>query len=139
MVHWNFGLAWVAFAVAVSLHVADEANHDFLSVYNPNALALRRRFHLPIPVFTRRVWLGGLFGGISLLLLLSPLAFMGARWLMIVAFPLSALVGIGNACLHIGGSVLYRRWLPGVLSSPILLIAGGWLLWCALEEAPALF
>lgn len=140
MLHWHFGVAWIAFALAVTLHVFDEANHDFLATYNPNALAIRRRLHLPFPpVFTVRAWLGGLVGGISILLLLSPLAFLGERWIMIVAFPLSVLVGIGNACLHILGSIHDRRWLPGVLSSPVLLIAGGWLLWNAVQEAPGLF
>ncbi len=51
--HWNFGLAWIAFALAVALHVADEARHDFLATYNPNAIAIRRRLHIPFPpVFT---------------------------------------------------------------------------------------
>ena len=129
MMHWNFGLAWIAFAIAVALHVADEARHDFLATYNPNALAIRRRLHIPFPpVFTFRAWLSGLIAGGCLLLLLSPFALHGAHWIRIVALPLAILVGIGNACLHIGGSLLYRRWMAGILSSPALLIAGTWLL-----------
>ena len=129
MMHWNFGLAWIAFAIAVALHVADEARHDFLATYNPTALAIRRRLHIPFPpVFTFRAWLSGLIAGVCLLLLLSPFALHGAHWIRIVALPLAILVGIGNACLHIGGSLLYRRWMAGILSSPALLIAGTWLL-----------
>jgi hypothetical protein len=129
MIHWNFGLAWIAFAIAVALHVADEARHDFLATYNPSALAIRRRLHIPFPpVFTFRAWLSGLIAGVCLLLLLSPFALHGAHWIRIVALPLAILVGIGNACLHIGGSLLYRRWMAGILSSPALLIAGTWLL-----------
>lgn len=128
MIHWNFGLAWMAFALAVALHVADEARHDFLSVYNPNARMLRRRFHIPVPVFTFRVWLTGLILGISLLLLLSPLAFRGAHWIRIAAVVLAVIVGLGNALLHIGASLRYRRRMAGVLSSPVLLAAGAWLL-----------
>jgi hypothetical protein len=131
MIHWNFGLAWIAFAFAfaVALHVADEARHDFLATYNPSALAIRRRLHIPFPpVFTFRAWLSGLIAGVCLLLLLSPFALHGAHWIRIVALPLAILVGIGNACLHIGGSLLYRRWMAGILSSPALLIAGTWLL-----------
>jgi hypothetical protein len=140
MIHWNFGLAWIAFAIAVALHVADEARHDFLATYNPSALAIRRRLHIPFPpVFTFRAWLSGLIAGVCLLLLLSPFALHGAHWIRIVALPLAILVGIGNACLHIGGSLLYRRWMAGILSSPALLIAGTWLLWSACQEAPALF
>lgn len=137
MVHWNFGLAWIAFALAVSLHVADEANHDFLSVYNPNARAIRARFHLPIPVFTLRSFIVSLSAAIASLFLLTPLALRGTHWVRIAALPLAILIGIGNGCLHIGGSILYRRWLPGVLSSPVLLLAGGWLLWSALVELPS--
>ena len=48
MLHWQFGVAWIAFALAVALHVSDEANHDFLATYNPNARAIRRHLHLPL-------------------------------------------------------------------------------------------
>lgn len=128
--HWNFGLAWVAFALAVAAHVADEARHDFLATYNPNALAIRRRLHVPFPpVFTYRVWLGGLLAGVAALLLLSPLAFYGAHWVRMAALPLAILAGVGNGLAHIGSSIYYRRRMAGVLSSPLLLLAGGWLLW----------
>ena len=140
MVHWNLGLAWIAFALAVALHVSDEVTHGFLSVYNPNARAIRQRLHLPFPpVFTLRSFLVSLSIAAALLFVLSPLAFHGAPGIRIAAVTLAILVGIGNACLHIGGSILYRRGMPGVLTSPLLLLAGGWLLWTALEEAPALF
>lgn len=140
MIHWNFGFAWIAFALVVALHVLDEATHDFLATYNPSALAIRRRLHIPFPpVFTFRVWLSGLILGVCLLLALSPVAFHGAHWIRIAALVLAILVGIGNALLHIGGSLLYRRWMAGILSSPALLIAGTWLLWSSWVEAPALF
>jgi len=132
---WNFGLAWVAFTLAVAVHVADEALHDFPATYNPKAMAIRRRLHLPFPpVFTFRAWLGGVIGGVGLLLLLSPFALHGAQWIRIVAVPLGVLVGIGNGLLHFGASIYYRRWMAGVLSSPLLLAAGGWLLWSAWAE-----
>jgi hypothetical protein len=138
--HWNFGLAWIAFAIAVALHVADEASHDFLATYNPNALAIRRRLHIPFPpVFTLRSFLALLSSGVCFLLLLSPFALHGAHWIRIVALPLGILVGIGNGCLHIGASLFYRRWMAGILTSPILLIAGSWLLWSACHGAHALF
>ena len=128
----NFGLAWVAFAVAVAVHVADEAAHDFLSLYNPNALAIRRRLHLPFPpVFTFRRWIVSLVAGIGLLLILSPAAFHGAHWLRLVAAPLAVLVGLANAAIHLIGSIWYRRPLAGLLSSPLLLVIGSWLLWAS--------
>jgi len=127
---WNFGLAWIAFALAVALHVADEARHNFLATYNPNAMAIRRRLHIPFPpVFTLRSFLILLSCGVCLLLLLSPFALHGAHWIRVVALPLAILIGIGNACLHIGASIVYRRWMAGVFSSPVLLGAGTWLLW----------
>ena len=129
MLHWNFGLAWIAFALAVALHVADEASHDFLAVYNPNARAIRAKLHLPIPVFTFRGWLTALIAGIALLLLLSPLALHGAHWLRMTALPLALLVGILNGLLHIASSLFYRRTMAGVLSSLVLLVTGTWLLW----------
>ncbi len=129
-VDWNFGLAWIAFALAVAVHVADEARHDFLAIYNPNAMAIRKRLHVPFPpVFTLRSFLILLSSGVCLLLLLSPFALHGAHWIRLVALPLAILIGIGNAFLHIGASIVYRRWMAGVFSSPVLLIAGGWLVW----------
>ncbi len=126
----TFGAAWIVFALAVAAHVADEAAHDFLAFYNPIARSIRRRLHLPVPTFRFSVWLGGLIAGVLLLLLLSPQAFAGDRWLHIAAWPLAILVGLGNAALHAVGSVRYRRVLPGLYSSPLLFAAGGLLL-CA--------
>lgn len=127
----DFGLAWIAFAVAVALHVADEATHDFLGVYNPNALAVRRRLHVSFfpPVFTPRSFAVSLSSAVALLFLLSPLAFHRAHWLLVTAIPLAILVGLSNGCLHLGASVFYRRWMPGVFTAPLLLLAGFWLLW----------
>jgi hypothetical protein len=129
MLHWSFGLAWIAFALAVALHVADEAAHDFLSVYNANALKIRRRFHIAIPVFTLRSFLVTLSIAVGLLFLLSPLAFHGAHWIRGLAVFVAILAGILNGCLHLGASALYRRWMPGVMTAPLLLAAGSWLLW----------
>jgi hypothetical protein len=129
MPHWTFGLAWVGFAVTIALHAADEAVTDFLGVYNPNARAIRQRFHLPVPVFSLRGFIVALSSAVALLLVLSPFAFHGAHWLRILAIPVAILAGIANGCVHLGGSALYRRWMPGVLTAPLLLVAGSWLLW----------
>jgi hypothetical protein len=131
-----FGFAWVAFAVALGLHVYDEATHDFLSVYNPTAEAIRHRIpFLPLPTFTFAVWLTGLCTAIALLLLASPIAFRSARWLRIAAWPLGILVGIFNASLHLLSSAYYHRWMPGVLSSPLLLVTAVFLLLSASSKA----
>ena len=127
-VDFNFGLAWIVFTLAVALHVTDEASHDFLAIYNPNALAIRRRFHVPMPVFTDRIWITSLAMGISALLLLTPLAFDGVGWLRIAAVPLAILAGIVNGLIHIAGSLRYRRPVAGILTAPLLLLTGAWLL-----------
>jgi hypothetical protein len=129
MPHRTFGLAWVGFAVAIALHAADEAVSDFLSVYNPNARAIRKRFHVPIPVFSLRGFIVALSSAVVLMLFLAPFAFQGVHWLRLLAIPVAILAGIANGCVHLGGSALYRRWMPGVLTAPLLLVAGSWLLW----------
>ena len=128
MIHWNFGLAWLAFAFSLALHAGDEARHGFLAVYNPNARRIRQRLHLPVPIFNLRGFLITLGSAVLLLLALSPLAFHGTRWIRAVALPLAVLAGLLNGLLHISASLFYRRRMPGVLSSPVLLAAGGWLL-----------
>ena len=125
----RFATAWFTFAVAIACHVADEATHDFLSFYNPNVIAIRARFpFLPLPTFTFREWIVGLVAGIVLLMCLTPLAYRGVRWIRIVAWPLGILVGIGNGLGHFGTSVYYHRLMPGVLSAPLIIAGGAWLI-----------
>src|SRR5207248_483626 len=65
----RFGIAWVTFALAVAVHVTDEAMHDFLSTYNPSVRAIRARLSfLPLPMFSFRIWLALLTAGIFFLL-----------------------------------------------------------------------
>ncbi|HEY1468383.1 MAG TPA: HXXEE domain-containing protein [Candidatus Acidoferrum sp.] len=121
----RFGIAWVLFALAVALHVTDEATHDFLTTYNASVHAIRARLpFLPVPTFTFAVWLAGLIAGILLLLVLSQFAFRGKRALRLIALPLGLIVGVFNAALHISSSLYFNRWMPGVYSSPFLLAAG---------------
>lgn len=123
----RFGYAWIFLSAAIALHVTDEAMTDFLSVYNAAIRAIRERLpFLPLPTFSFGVWLMGLCVGIALLFCLSLLAFRGNRVLVWIAFVLSILM-FGNGLLHIGGSFYLDRLMPGVYSSPILLIASAWL------------
>jgi hypothetical protein len=125
----RFGYAWLAFVAVLALHVADEATHDFLSVYNPNAHAIRARFpFVPIPIFTLNSFLASLGLAILLLLCLSPFAFAGSSRLRKFALPLSIVIGFGNGLLHLGSSLYYSRWMPGSYSSPLLIVAGLFLL-----------
>jgi hypothetical protein len=120
----RFGFAWLTFGVAIAIHVLDEAMHDFLSFYNPNARAIRARFpFLPLPAFTFESWLTCLAIGIAIFFCLSPFAFRGMQWARYAAITISILVGILNASGHMLISVYYHRWMPGVYSSPLLLLA----------------
>jgi hypothetical protein len=122
------GWAWIALSLSLAIHVIDEAMTDFLSVYNPTVLAIRQRFpFFPLPVFTFEIWLSGLIGAVLLLLLLSPFAFRGAKWVRILSYPLGILM-LGNGLLHIGGSFYLGRAMPGVYSSPLLLASSIYLL-----------
>jgi Protein of unknown function with HXXEE motif len=119
----QFGLAWITLAAALALHAVDEAMTDFLAVYNRSVRAIRQRIpFLPLPTFTFGVWLTGLCLGILLLFALSPYAFQGNRWLVCASYPLSVLM-FANGLGHLVGSLYFRRLLPGVYSSPMLVAA----------------
>ncbi len=130
----RFGYAWIFLSAAIALHVTDEATTDFLSVYNPTVRAIRERLpYLPLPTFSFGVWLTGLCVGIALLFCLSPLAFRGSRTMIWISFPLSILM-FGNGLLHIAGSFYLGRLMPGVYSSPVLLLASACLFINARKE-----
>lgn len=128
----SFGWAWLAATIALALHVADEATHDFLSWYNPRALRIRQTLGgLPFPpTFTFMPWLLGLSAAVVLLAALTPFAYLGKDWLRPAAYVL-AVIHLGNGLLHLGGSLLARRLVPGALSAPLLLATGGWLAFAA--------
>jgi len=118
-----FGHAWLALTVALAAHVADEALTDFLSLYNPTVTALRTRYAwFPMPVFTFDVWLAGLCALVILLLALAPLAYRGALFTRIVAYPFAAIMLL-NGLGHLAGSVYLGRWAPGTTTAPLLLVA----------------
>lgn len=128
--------AWLALCLGLALHVTDEALTGFLGVYNPTVLALKQRVSwLPLPTFTFVVWLGGLIAGVVLLLLLSPFALRGPRWLRPLAW-LLAFIMIGNGLGHTVGTILGRslagirfaRPMPGFYSSPFLVAAAIYLI-----------
>jgi len=113
----------LALAAAIATHVVDEALTDFLAVYNPTVLKIRARFPwIPLPTFSFRVWIVGLAAAVALMSSLSPLAFRGTRWVVVVAVAL-AVVMLGNGLGHIGSSFYMRRLMPGVYSSPVLMAA----------------
>jgi hypothetical protein len=116
-------MAWVGLALALGLHVTDEALTGFLPVYNGIVEGLRAQYPwVPMPTFTFPVWLGGLILGVVLLLALTPMVTRRARWIRVVSLILGVIM-TGNAFGHLGASIYWGRPAPGVFSSPILLIA----------------
>jgi hypothetical protein len=128
----RIGIWWLVFGYTLALHVLDEAGNDFLSIYTPNALVLRR--FLPVPIFTFRSWIGSLLCGLTIWLALAPLAFRRPKWQRGLAIPVSILLGIGNALAHILSSIYFRRFMPGVYSAPLILLSGFILLRSALAQ-----
>jgi hypothetical protein len=125
----RWALAWLALCAAFALHVLDEATHDFLSWYNPNALAIRARVPwLPVPVFTFPVWITGLTIAVIVLAALTPLVRRGRRWLVPVAYAYG-MIHVANGIGHIGVSITGRWLAPGVYSAPLILAAALWLLY----------
>ena len=123
----TFGTAWLAAVLALALHVADEATHDFLAWYNPRALRIRQflgGFPFP-PTFTFWPWLLALTAAVVLLAALTPLAYAGTSGMRAVAFGLGA-VHVANGSLHLVAAIAARRAVPGVWSAPVLLVAGVW-------------
>ena len=127
----RLGAAWVMMWVALAIHVTDEALTGFLPVYNATVLALRAQLGFwPMPVFEFRTWLLGLLVGISILALLSPLAFRNVRSLRPFFLFVAVVAGLLNATGHTIATILghtastvrFERPAPGFYSSPLLAI-----------------
>ncbi len=124
----RFGLAWLGLCIVLALHVVDEALTDFLSFYNPLVERLRERFgYWPMPTFEFVPWITGLAVGVAVLSALTPFALRGARWMRPLAYFFGTLMLL-NGLGHSLGSVYFGRLLPGVYTSPLLLIASAHLL-----------
>lgn len=127
-------MGWITLTLALAVHVVDEAAHDFLTMYNANVRIIREHMPwLPVPIFNFRTWIAGLLLAIVLLLLLSPFAFRkegaGTRWIRGMAWFLAVLMTL-NGLNHIAASFYLGRLIPGVESSPVLLLASGYLVFC---------
>jgi hypothetical protein len=131
----RFGIYWLFFGYTLALHVLDEAGHDFLSVYNPNALAIRRAVpFLHVPVLTLHDFLGIMALFLTVLLSLTSLALRGLKWVRAIAIPISLIAGILNGTMHIVSSIYMQRMMPGVYSAPLILLSGMLLLRSAWEK-----
>jgi hypothetical protein len=86
-------------------------------------------------VFTLTSWLVSLAIVIAVLTLLSAAVFRGARWAVPASAVYAGLMTI-NGSFHLAGSLALGQPLPGVVSSPLLPIAGIWLLVAARRARP---
>jgi len=119
----KWGIAWVSLALAIALHVTDEALSGFLPLYNSVVKSLRESYSwIPLPTFSFPEWITGLTVGVLILLGLSPLVFAGSLILRPVSYFLGILM-VANAIGHIGASIYWGKLAPGVFSSPLLLVA----------------
>jgi hypothetical protein len=133
---FRLGFAWIGLALALGLHVVDEATTGFLAVYNTTVIEARSRWSwFPMPTFAFNDWLFGLTAFVILLLTLSPLAFRNARGIRPVAYFLSAVMllnAVGHTLATIAGrtfaSIRFQRPAPGFYSSPVLVVASVYLL-----------
>ena len=123
--------AWLLFNLAFGLHAYEEAVTGFLPIYNQTATEIRTRIpRLPIPIFSRREWLGRLAMGMAVTLALSPQVYRGERWTKPLIRAVSGIM-LANALLHFAGtirgrtfsSVRFARPMPGFYSSPLLVAA----------------
>ena len=120
----RWGIAWLALAAALALHILDEVLTDFLPFYNSIIRSLRATFAwTPFPTFTFTEWIAGLVVGTVLLFLLSPLVFSGYRFLRPVSYFLGILMVV-NGFGHIGASIYLGSFAPGFFSSPLLILSG---------------
>jgi hypothetical protein len=102
----RLGWAWVAFCLALTLHVTDEASTGFLAVYNPTVLAFRPQGWWFPPTFEFRVWLTGLVAAVLFGLAVSPSFFRGRQWTRPLGYFAAIVVGILNGLGHITGTVM---------------------------------
>lgn len=115
--------AWLLLVGALAIHVIDEASTGFLQFYNPLVLSIRSRLKwFPMPTFSFAAWLGGLMAFIVVLVSLTPIVRRGGVVIRVLSTVFAALM-FPNGLGHLGGSVYFRRWLPGATSAPLLLAA----------------
>lgn len=118
--------AWLFLVSALALHVLDEALTGFLPFYNQTVMELRERWgFFPAPTFSFSAWLGGLVVAVALGFSMTPLVRRGGMAVRAVVLVLGVLM-IGNALAHLLGSAYLGTTLPGMWSSPILVVAAAW-------------
>ncbi|MCX6601177.1 MAG: HXXEE domain-containing protein [bacterium] len=118
----RLGNAWLYLTAALILHVLDEAIHNFLDVYLETVFAISAKLPgLPLPIFTVSSWITMLVVLTAFLLLLAPFAYREQGPIRLYA-KVFAVIMLLNGLVHLLGSVVFNRLLPGIYSSPLLLL-----------------
>ena len=122
--HW---LAWMGLCGALAVHVADEASTGWLDWYNPTVRAIHEQYplvllRLLLPTFTFGVFLSLLIFAVVSLTAVSWFVWKG-RWAMRPISHVFAVVMLTNGLFHIAHSIYMRELMPGVYTSPLLLVA----------------
>lgn len=119
--------AWLALTVVLTLHVVEGAIRDYLSFYNPLAMSLRDTMLWTwMPTFTLAAWLGGWTAILASLYGLTWFAIYPARWVVWAAFFYGEVVWL-FAAAKLGFAIYLEKPIPGVFTTPLLLIASTWL------------
>jgi len=97
------------------------------------------RFQSWLPGFPRMRMEAGTFGVINMgiiafLLGIAPFVAAGRPWALAVA-RVAAVVEIANGIGHLAGVVVFRGYVPGAATAPLLVAAGVWLLAALRREA----
>jgi hypothetical protein len=130
------GYAWLALTLAFAIHVLDEADRDFTTIYQPLATAVRARFpHVPFPQLTFGGWLASLAVVVIVLLAISSAVFHAGPAVRRVAYAYAALMA-ANACAHVIGTLQATQVVAGTWSGALLLLASAVLFVAARRAAP---
>jgi hypothetical protein len=126
----KWGFAWLCLCLALALHVADEAWHDFPAFFNLQANTVHDIWPaLPLFHIAFVPWIISLVVLTLVLLGLTPTAWRNVEWMRIPS-RIFAVIMVINGAAHIGVSIRYGFLAPGVLSSPLVIIFAA-ALWAA--------
>jgi hypothetical protein len=121
IIHNKLTISYIFLVISLLLHVTDEAINHFLDFYNPIVLKLREYSSLfPFPVFSFKIWITGLGLLIVVLLTITPIIDHRNRIILLVT-KIFAVLMIFNGLGHLAFSIYYKKVIPGMLSSPLLI------------------
>lgn len=132
----HLGYAWLALTLAFAIHIIEEADHDFVAIYQPLTAALNERLPiLTLPNIAFTLWLAALAAVVVALLALSPLAFRGGRWIRRTAYVYAALMA-ANAIVHFVSMLQVVNVQPGSWTAMLLLVTAAMLFVAARRVTP---